>query len=142
LIGLKEMDSVFLDASVLSSAAYRPEGGLSRLWKLAKVRLITSVYAVDEARRNLSQEAQREALARLLQSVEVMPGAPAGRLPKGVALPEKDAPILLAAIHAKATHLITGDKKHFGRYFGRTIAGVRILPPAAYLRGHAVSMKP
>jgi hypothetical protein len=30
-------------------------------------------------------------------------------LPEGVSLPEKDVPILLAAIEARATHLLTGD---------------------------------
>jgi len=42
-------------------------------------------------------------------------------LPGGIALPEKDRPILLAAIEARATHLITGDKRLFGKYFGKRI---------------------
>jgi hypothetical protein len=43
--------------------------------------------------------------------------------------------IFLAAMAARATHLLTGDKTHFGRYYRRTIAGVLILPPSVYLRG-------
>ncbi len=35
----------------------------------------------------------------------------------------KDEPIFLAALLAQATHLLTGDLKHFGHYFGQTVAG-------------------
>jgi predicted nucleic acid-binding protein len=45
----------------------------------------------------------------------------------------KDIPILLAAIAAEATHLVTGDR-HFEPLFGRTLAGVKIVTPADYLR--------
>ena len=45
-----------------------------------------------------------------------------------------DQMIFLAAMGARATHLLTGDKTHFGRYYRRTIAGVLILPPSVYLR--------
>jgi uncharacterized protein len=46
---------------------------------------------------------------------------------------KKDAPILLAAIAARATHLITGDVRHFGPYFGKQIEGILVLSPADYL---------
>ncbi|HMU50769.1 MAG TPA: hypothetical protein PKA13_13420 [Geminicoccaceae bacterium] len=42
-------------------------------------------------------------------------------------LPEKDAPILAAAVAAAADLLVTGDRRHFGGLFGRTVHGVRIL---------------
>ena len=64
----------------------------------------------------------------------VVVGLPDHPLPKGVALPEKDQPILLAAIDAQATHLLTGDFRDFGRYYGHTIAGILVLPPSDYLR--------
>ncbi len=51
---------------------------------------------------------------------------------KAVRLPEKDTPVLLAAVGAGTTHLITGDFTHFGLYYGRRITGVLILPPAVY----------
>jgi hypothetical protein len=54
-------------------------------------------------------------------------------LPEAVELVEKDRPILLAAIHAHASHLLTGDFAHFGHLYGSRIAGVLILPPAEYL---------
>lgn len=53
---------------------------------------------------------------------------------EAVSLPEKDMPILLAAVGARATHLITGDLTHFGPYYGRRLMGVLILSPAAYLQ--------
>jgi hypothetical protein len=49
-------------------------------------------------------------------------------------LPEKDIPILLAAIEARSTHLITGDLRHFGPYFGKRLAGILVLSPADYFR--------
>jgi hypothetical protein len=51
-----------------------------------------------------------------------------------VELAEKDAPILLAAIGARATHLLTGDVRDFGRYFGKRLGGVLVLTPGEYLR--------
>ena len=129
------MDIVFLDASVLFSAAYRPEAKFLRLWQMPNVRLVSSPYAVEEARRNLEKPEQRDRLEKLLQSVKLVSTLPAKPLPEGVKLPSKDAPILLAAIAAQATHLLTSDLKHFGAYFWQIIEGVTILPPAAYLKG-------
>ena len=128
------MDRVFLDANVLFSAAYPSGAGLQRLWKLAEAQLLASSYAVEEARRNLSRPSQKARLTRLLRTVNFVAEPDDLTLPTAIELPVKDRPILAAAIAAKATHLLTGDIKHFGRYFGRSIAGVLILPPADYLQ--------
>ena len=129
------MEVVFLDANVLFSAAYRPDSGLRRLWRLSGVRLITSVYVVEEALRNLDSASQRADLEELLRSVDVVPFASAERrLPAHLKVAEKDRPILLAAIDAGASYLLTGDSKHFGQYYDRLVSGVRILRPAVYLR--------
>lgn len=53
--------------------------------------------------------------------------------PPHIKLPIKDRPILRAAISGRATHLLTGDRKHFGCYFDQTIDGVLLLLPATYL---------
>lgn len=127
------MDRLFLDANVLFSAAYRPGSGLNRLWELPHVQLVTSQYAAEEARINLPDDAQRGRLDQRLATMEIVPAFPAGPLPAGVDLPEKDRPILLSALEAQATHLLTGDKEHFGRYFGRDVGGLRILTPSDYL---------
>ncbi|MGH7895069.1 MAG: PIN domain-containing protein [Candidatus Binatia bacterium] len=131
------MDRVFLDANVLFSAAYRPDAGLGRLWELADVRLLTSTYAVEEARRNLDGPARRNRLEKLLRMVEVVGVPPTFHsLPDAVKLREKDRPILLAAIHGRASHLLTGDVRDFGRYFGKRLAGILVLSPGDYLRTH------
>jgi predicted nucleic acid-binding protein len=122
---------LFLDANVLLSAAWRPRAALLRLWGLDGVELLSSRYAVEEARRNLETPAQRGRLTRLLRRVQLVEPEHF-TLPRGIRLPEKDLPILLAAIDGKATHLLTGDWEHFGPYYRQEIAGVMILPPAEY----------
>lgn len=70
----------------------------------------------------------------LSADVERATDSPIGDLPQEIELPAKDRPIFLSAVTARATHLLTGDRAHFGPYFGLTIAGVRIERPADYLR--------
>ncbi len=127
------MDRLFLDANILFSAAYQPNAGLLRLWKLKNVVLCSSRYAVAEANLNLDDENQRKRLATLTENLQLFE-APTRELPRGISLPEKDVPILLAAIEARATHLLTGDVRDFGVYFGKKIDGVMILLPGEYLR--------
>ncbi len=130
------MDRLFLDANVLFSAAYRPNAGLLKLWQLPNVVLCTSRYALEEARINLTEDAQLRRLEKLSDNLNLFD--PTSReLPRGVSLPEKDIPILLAAIEARCTHLITGDLRHFGPYFGKKLAGALVLLPADYLRGRS-----
>ena len=45
----------------------------------------------------------------------------------GLGLPENDAPILAAAAAAGADLLVTGDRRHFGHLYGKTIGRVRIV---------------
>ena len=94
--------------------------------------LCTSHYAAAEARLNLSEDVQRSRLAELLLTVQFCDAAER-ELPRGISLPKKDAPILLAAIEVRATHLLTGDVRHFGSYFGKTVEGVLITLPGEYL---------
>lgn len=127
------MDRVFLDANVLFSAAYRAKNGLLRFWSLSDAVLLSSAYAIEEARRNLADGQAVLRLERLLDSVTVVADAPPTMtLPGGVTLPAKDVPILLAAIAGKATHLLTGDLRHFGPLFGKTVGGVLVCLPADY----------
>jgi uncharacterized protein len=126
------MARLFLDANVLFSAAYRSDTGLLKLWKLREAVLCSSRYALEEARINLNHEVQRTRLVRLAGRVLLDAGK--HELPEGVSLPEKDVPILLAAIEARAPHLLTGDFRHFGSYFGKRVEGILVLPPGEYLR--------
>jgi len=128
------LDRVFLDANVLFSAAYSPESGLLRLWQLKDVTLLTSSYALYEASANLEKPEQKKRLDRLMRSVKVLSEHVDHPLPKGITLPEKDRPILSMAIYGGATHLLTGDVTHFGKYFGKSSGGVLIVRPAQYLK--------
>ncbi|MCP5118434.1 MAG: PIN domain-containing protein [bacterium] len=129
------MDRLFLDANVLFSAAYSASNRLTRLWSLKHTQLVTSGYASQEAIRNLPQAAQRRRLQQLLTKVEIVSEAPDFGLPRRISLPTEDTPVLQAALNAGSTHLLTGDKKHFGRYLGKEISGVQVVTPSQYLEG-------
>lgn len=132
------MDRLFLDANVLFSAAYREGAGVARLWGLSDVLLLSSEYATEEARRNLAEAHQRERLTALLASVELAPAITWDTpLRADIVLPEKDWPILGGAVNARATHLITGDLRDFGVYFGMQVFRVLIVPPGEYLRSRS-----
>jgi len=127
------MDRLFLDANVVFSAAYRTDARLLALWKLKNGSLCSSRYALEEATINLEDEGQRQRLQVLSAKIHLFEAADR-ELPREISLPEKDIPILLAAIASKADYLLTGDFRHFGPYFGKKIAGVTILPPGQYLK--------
>lgn len=130
------MDRVFLDANVLFSAAWMGDSGLSRLWRLNGIALVTSLYALEEARRNLGETARLDRLETLAKGLEAFNNDVSDvAIPSGVILPSDDIPIMQAAIASKSTHLLSGDLKAFGRYYGRSIAGVLIQKPSRYLSG-------
>jgi predicted nucleic acid-binding protein len=125
---------VFLDANVLFAAAISPEGRSAALFLVAEHRfciLLSSAHAVTEARRNLEGR-YADALERfepLTRRATIVPEAAPQRVDWSCqqSLPNEDAPILAAAIDADADVLVTGDRKHFGHLFGRTLGGVRVL---------------
>jgi hypothetical protein len=129
------VERVFLDANVLFSAAYRADAGLRRLWDLAGVRLVTSAYALEEARRNLET---RERLARLdglsaaLELVAEVEGVP--DLGAAVDLPRDDQPILGAALAAGCSVLLSGDRRAFGSLYGQRVGATLIQRPGDFLR--------
>ena len=45
-------------------------------------------------------------------------------------LPEKDRPVLMAAIALRCDALLTGDRTHFGMGYGQTFDGVTTYAPA------------
>jgi uncharacterized protein len=132
---------VFLDANVLFTAAYSPDGLSALLIELGaveRVRLLTSPLAVIEARRNLEAKGTTAlpAFERNLAAIEVVTEpAPADveRLtPKD--LSAKDRPLLAAAIAARATHFVTGDRRDFGPWMTRRSAlPIRVLTPRQFL---------
>jgi predicted nucleic acid-binding protein len=128
------LDRVFLDANVLYSAAYREFAGLARLWRLDDVQLLSSAYAIEEARRNLAADRPQAVprLNRLLESVSTVDAPHGLELAENISLDPKDRPILLAAIHGQARYLLTGDMRHFQHLYGKRIEGVLVLRPAQY----------
>lgn len=124
---------LFLDANILFSAAWRDDNPAERLLGLAAngyCALVTSRLAIEEARRNLrAQRATRVAnLDALLTAVEVCVDPVPADLERAQlhGLPDKDVPILAAAIVASADALVTGDRRHFGRLYGKRIGGVMV----------------
>jgi uncharacterized protein len=125
---------VFLDANILFSAA-KSAGAVREL--LARVHagghtLCVDGYVVAEARRNLETKGTEAlgVLDALLAHLEEAPFQGTDLPPAAAALlPEKDRPVLAAAIRLGCEALVTGDRTHFGRLYGKTILGVTIHSP-------------
>jgi predicted nucleic acid-binding protein len=131
---------LLLDANVLFSAAHNPGGNARALFLLVEqraVELVTSPFAVEEARRNIAVKypERREELESLLASLElaVEPNPSLVALARAAGVIDKDAPILGAAIGARVDALVTGDRRHFGPLFGQLVEGVQVLLPAQAL---------
>jgi predicted nucleic acid-binding protein len=127
-------EAVFLDANILFSVAYGSVG-LNHFWELQTkgvCTLLASRYVINEAERNLETRAHMEKLNSCISRVKVVTETDPD-LTCPIDLPEKDVPVLMAAVSASADFLITGDITHFGAYFGQTVMGVQILPPRDYL---------
>ena len=125
---------IFLDANILFSAA-KSDGAVRTLLRLLRARrheLCVDGYVGEEARRNIAlkhPEAEK-VLLELLSSLAALALARYRSLPSGIRLAERDRPVLAAAIHHRCDVLITGDKTHFGPFYGSTVEGVRVLSPA------------
>jgi hypothetical protein len=118
---------VFLDANVLFSAA-APGSATRQLLEalLARAEGITNRQAWEEARRNL--ECKRPALLLGLDELadRVRLTGRTVTVPPDL-LPDKDTPVLAGAAGAECTHLWTSDQRHFGRYYGKDLLGVRVV---------------
>ena len=125
---------VFFDANVLFSAA-KSDGAVRDLLRRlleAGHECWADDYVVAEARRNLAVKGP-EAVATLdalLAGLHVAAArVPVPGLPDLHWLPEKDRPVLAAAIRLKCAALVTGDRTHFGPGYGRTFDRVTIHSP-------------
>lgn len=131
---------VFLDANILFSAA-KSAGAVRELLarlKAAGHALCVDNYVLAEARRNLEVKSAEAVtvLEALLSQLEVAPFQ-SSELPAHAAaqLPDKDRPVLAAAIRLGCGALVTGDRTHFGALYGKTIAGVTIHSPRSLAEG-------
>ena len=120
---------IFLDANILFSAA-RPDSRMRVFLEVLSKQadLLTNAYAVEETRRNLELKSPNDlkSLERLVRRCEMVSQLAADL---EVELPLKDRPILGGAIAGHATHLLTGDERDFGRFWGKTVQGVKIVSP-------------
>ena len=132
------MTRVFLDANVLFTAGHNPAGKAALLIELGRWTVLTSAYAVEEARHNLQLKYPDAVpgLNRLLPVIRIVAPGPGQECP--VRLPEKDQPIFLAALAGKATHLLTGDWKDFGAMMEKPdkTFGIIVQTVAAFLASH------
>ena len=131
------MRRFFLDANVIFTAAHNPDGNGRALFRLAgeqQLELVSSRYALEEAARNIAVKFPEcvvefnSLIADLLLVAE--PSHAEVQLAAARRLPDKDVPILAAAIAARASALVTGDRRDFGHLYGTTIEGVEVLTPA------------
>lgn len=134
------MIRLFLDANVLFTAAHNPSGKAALITDLGSRRyweVVTFSYAIAEARHNISLKFpdHLKRFEALLTHV-TKTSCSSGHMCPGQ-LPEKDRPILEAAILCKATHLLTGDIKDFGSYMNKAnlTGGVLIQTVSDFLDG-------
>jgi len=135
---------LFLDANVLFTAAHRPQGKAAFLFESshdavtsAPWVLLSSAYAIEEARRNLEVKAT-DSLVRFGRLVDRLTTTAQPSIADAtIQLPDKDAPIWSAARACGATHLLTGDIKDFGRWMNKPSAtgGMVIQTVAEFLAG-------
>jgi predicted nucleic acid-binding protein len=122
---------IFLDANILFSGS-NTQSALHQLLHILgeKHELVTSQYAVIEARRNILRKKSdwSNGFENLVSRLGLCPQS---ELTVEVELVEKDRPILAAAITGGCAYLVTGDRKDFGHLFGKTIEGVCILTPSS-----------
>jgi len=125
---------IFLDANVLFSAA-KSDGAIRQLLRLllrARHECGVDGYVVEEARRNLIAKAPQgvSVLETLLAELHIA-ATHAGNIDIEImaSLPQKDRPVLAAAIQLRCDALITGDHTHFGFAYGKTLGGVTIHSP-------------
>ena len=116
------MKRVFLDANVLFTAAHNPRGKAAFVLELGQAghfHLFTSDFAREEAERNLAAKCPQclPDFAKLLRAVTIVSANPSAPFPER--LPQKDAIIFQAAVTCRATHLLTGDRMHFGALMNR-----------------------
>ena len=138
---------IFLDANVIFSAAYSPKGRSAVIFLFARrkwCRLISSRFALEEARRNLEQlrPAALKSFEKNLPWIRIVSEADATAIEKiaSIGLDTGDVPILAAAI-GQAAILVTGDQKHFGRWMKQTVYGVHVLSLASTLELLLVARK-
>jgi len=108
------------------------------------MRVFLGAYVVAEARRNLQAKGPQalHVLDGLLAQLTLAPAGSADPAADPVLdrelgwLPEKDRPVLAAAIRLRCDALVTGDRTHFGAGYGRAFGGVTLHSPRSLAADH------
>ena len=134
------MIRLFLDANVLFTAAHNPSGKAALIIDLGAQgywEVMSCSYAIEEARRNISIKFPDylKRFEALMATVIKVPSRSGRNCP--AILPEKDRPILEAAIQCKVSYLLTGDIKDFGPIMNKPklTGGVVIQTASEFLEG-------
>ncbi len=138
------MIRVFVDATVLFSAARNPDGMNRGLLNVAKQRgdvlLLSNWLVIDEADIKLMYlvlRSERDELKKLVaQYINKCAVAPVELNQALAALtPDpNDVPVIAGAVFAKADWLVSANVGHFGHLYDKTIRGVLVLTPEGALR--------
>jgi predicted nucleic acid-binding protein len=119
---------IFLDANILFSVA-KSAGAIRRLVEEIQAcghECVADEYVIAEARRNLEQKFSTALpdFENVLRGIYRLASQLTFASPNlALLLPEKDRPVLASAIQHRCQALLTGDKTHFGRLYGQTLAG-------------------
>lgn len=110
---------IFIDSSVLFSAAYSPKGhsrDLLLMGTSGEIKIIISNFVLQETIRNLSglKKPPLDELNQIVQNanIEFVDATKQSVLDAAKLIVLKDAPIIAAAKTAKVTMLVSLDKKH------------------------------
>lgn len=85
----------------------------------------------EEARRNLAAKAPGglAVLEALLARINVAGVQHESVAQAALKLPEKDRPVLASAMRLQCEALVTGDRSHFGAFYGKRLGGVSVHSP-------------
>lgn len=124
---------IFLDANIIFSAA-KSDGAIRELLRRLKAgdhKLIADAYVAEEARRNIVAKypEAKPMLEQILGDLVDMHQIRRHATALDVDLPEKDRPVLGAAIGCNCDVLLTGDSTHFGALYGVSVTETLILSP-------------
>jgi predicted nucleic acid-binding protein len=131
---------LFLDTSVLLAACGSAKGASRYVCEQANARgwkLLSSYYCLHEALRNLSKLHPSAAAAwqsSVARHLEWVPDSLC--LDKALVFPKtKDRPVVITALAAQASVLLTLDRIDFHRVLGSEVYGMAIQTPAEFLIG-------
>lgn len=136
------MHKLFLDANVLFAATYSKNGASFAIFELAKygkVELVSSMYAVKEAKVNIEKKMGADLLPEfytLISNLKILDSQnyEERRAYKGLIV-DKDLPILESAREQRVDFLVTLDRKDFKtQKILKADLPFKIVLPGEYLR--------